>query len=104
MSAQSVRSHAKAGPYAPDVIFVPTPTETVMKMLRLAEIKPNDLLYDLGSDDGRIPITAAKLYGIRAVDIEIDPKMIEVARARARQVRRRGLRPILPTPIFFELP
>jgi len=57
----------------------------VMEMLRLADIKPDDVLYDLGSGDGRIPIMAAKLYNIRAVGIEIDPKMIEVARARARQ-------------------
>ncbi|MDQ3755135.1 MAG: class I SAM-dependent methyltransferase [Acidobacteriota bacterium] len=69
----------------PDVIFVPTPPETVNEMLRLAEITPGDVLYDLGSGDGRIPIQAARQYGIRAVGIDIDPKLIAVAEERARQ-------------------
>ena len=69
----------------PDVIFVPTPPETVNEMLRLAEITPGDVLYDLGSGDGRIPIQAARLYGIRAVGIDIDPKLIALAEERARQ-------------------
>lgn len=53
-------------------------------MLRLAEIKQGDVLYDIGSGDGRIPIMAAQRYGIRAVGIEIDPKMVWVAEERAR--------------------
>ena len=44
----------------PDVIFVPTPQEVVEDMLRLADVKKGDVLYDLGSGDGRIPVTAAK--------------------------------------------
>jgi trans-aconitate methyltransferase len=68
----------------PDVIYYPTPTETVAEMLRLADIKPGDVLYDIGSGDGRIPITAAQRYRIRAVGIEIDPKMVWVAQERAR--------------------
>src|SRR6185295_18215116 len=68
----------------PDVIFVPTPEETVEEMLRLAEIKPGDKLYDLGSGDGRIPIRAAQKYGIHAVGIDIDPKMISIAEEAAR--------------------
>jgi SAM-dependent methyltransferase len=67
----------------PDVIFVATPPETVEEMLRLAKIKKGDLLYDLGSGDGRIPIRAAQEYGIRAVGIDIDPKMIAVAKEAA---------------------
>lgn len=63
----------------PDVIFVPTPPETVDEMLRLANIKKGDVLYDLGSGDGRIPIRAAQVYGIRAVGIDIDPAMIKIA-------------------------
>jgi ubiquinone/menaquinone biosynthesis C-methylase UbiE len=55
----------------------------VMEMLRLANIKEGDVLYDLGSGDGRIPITAAQLYGIRAVGIEINPRLIWVAKERA---------------------
>jgi prephenate dehydrogenase len=57
-----------------DVIYYPTPPETVDEMLRMAKIKKGDVLYDLGSGDGRIPIAAATQYGIRAVGIEIDPK------------------------------
>jgi hypothetical protein len=69
---------------APDVIYYPTPANAVQEMLRLANIKKEDVLYDLGSGDGRIPITAAQLYGIRAVGIEINPRIIWVAEERAR--------------------
>ena len=62
----------------PDVIFVPTPQEVVDAMLRLAKVTKNDVVYDLGSGDGRIPITAAKL-GARAVGIDIDPVRIKEA-------------------------
>ena len=63
----------------PDVIFVPTPQEVVDAMLKLAKVTKNDVVYDLGSGDGRIPITAAKTYGARAVGIDIDPVRIRVA-------------------------
>ena len=66
------------------MIFVPTPEETVKEMLRLARLKPGDVLYDLGSGDGRIPIAAAKDYGVRAVGIEIDPKLVAEAEEAAR--------------------
>jgi hypothetical protein len=69
----------------PDVIYYPTPTETVDEMLRMAKINKGDVLYDLGSGDGRIPIAAAKQYGIRAVGIEIDPKLVAEAEETARQ-------------------
>ncbi|HEV7796736.1 MAG TPA: class I SAM-dependent methyltransferase [Pyrinomonadaceae bacterium] len=69
----------------PDVIYYPTPPETVAEMLRLAKITKGDVLYDLGSGDGRIPIAAAKQYGIRAVGIEIDPKLVTEAEEKARQ-------------------
>ena len=69
----------------PDVIYYPTPSETVAEMLRMAGIKKGDVLYDLGSGDGRIPIAAATQYGIRAVGIEIDPKLVTVAEENARQ-------------------
>ncbi len=75
----------------PDVIYYPTPDQTVVEMLRLADIKQGDVLYDLGSGDGRIPIMAAQQYGIRAVGIEIDPKMVTVAEERARQANVVGL-------------
>jgi ribosomal protein L11 methylase PrmA len=69
----------------PDVIFVPTPHEVVEDMLRLANVRKGDILYDLGSGDGRIAIAAAKRYGIRAVGIDIDPERIREATENARK-------------------
>jgi tRNA G37 N-methylase Trm5 len=69
----------------PDVIFVPTPHEVVEEMLRLAAVGRNDVLYDLGSGDGRIPVTAAKKFGIRAYGIDIDPQRIQEANENARK-------------------
>ena len=70
---------APAPTRTPDVIFVPTPQEVVDAMLKLAKVTKNDVVYDLGSGDGRIPITAAKTYGARAVGIDIDPQRIREA-------------------------
>jgi len=75
----------------PDVIYYPTPPDTVAEMLRIAGIKKDDVLYDLGSGDGRIPIAAAKAYGIWAVGIEIDPKLVVEAEENARQANVDGL-------------
>ena len=69
----------------PDVIFVPTPHEVVDDMLRLANVRKGDVLYDLGSGDGRIAIAAAKKFGIRAVGIDIDPERIREATENARK-------------------
>jgi len=60
-----------------DVPFVPTPPEIVDEMLRLLDLKPGDVLYDLGCGDGRIVITAAKKYGVKALGIDIDPVRIK---------------------------
>ena len=68
---------------APDVIFVPTPQEVVDAMLKVAKVTENDIVYDLGSGDGRIPVTAARVYGARAVGIDIDPERIAEANANA---------------------
>ncbi len=65
--------------------FVPTPMEVVEKMLELAQVKSSDVLYDLGSGDGRIVITAAEKYGARAVGFEIDPELVEESRDNARR-------------------
>jgi len=75
---------ADAAPREPDVIFVPTPQDVVDAMLEMAGVKQGDVLYDLGSGDGRIPITAAKRYGIKAVGIDIDPARISEANANAK--------------------
>ena len=69
----------------PDVIYVPTPQPVVDAMLELAGVNSNDVLSDLGSGDGRIPVTAAKKFGIRAVGIDINPVRIREANANAEK-------------------
>ena len=64
---------------APDVVYVPTPQEVVDAMLELAQVKSTDVIYDLGSGDGRIPITAAQKYGARGVGIDINPERTKEA-------------------------
>jgi precorrin-6B methylase 2 len=59
------------------VPYVPTPQEVVDRMLELAQVKKGDVVYDLGSGDGRIVVTAAKKYGVKAVGFEIDPERIK---------------------------
>ena len=76
---------AAARAQQPDVIYVPTPYEVVDEMLRLANVRKGDVLYDLGSGDGRIPVTAAKKFGIRAVGIDIDPQRIKEATENAKK-------------------
>ena len=71
--------------FALDVPFVPTPEPVVAGMLEMAKVGPKDVVYDLGSGDGRIVIIAARRHGARGVGIDIDPKMIEVARENARR-------------------
>jgi ribosomal protein L11 methylase PrmA len=82
-SAPAVFAQAAAPQEAPtrrpDVIFVPTPDEVVEAMLQVANVTKNDIVYDLGCGDGRIPVTAAKKYGARAVCIDIDPQRIKEA-------------------------
>ena len=68
----------------PDVVFVPTPSDVVDAMLRLAKVTSADVVYDLGSGDGRIVIAAAKMYGARGLGIDIDPERTREATATAR--------------------
>lgn len=63
--------------------FLPTPDEVVTRMLRLASVGPSDVVYDLGSGDGRIVIAAARDFGARGVGIEIDPDLVAKATAAA---------------------
>jgi predicted RNA methylase len=80
LAATSASTSAQQAPLrSPDVIFVPTPQEVVDAMLKLAKVTKTDVVYDLGSGDGRIPITAAKTYGARGVGIDIDPQRIKEA-------------------------
>ena len=66
----------------PDVIFVPTPTEVVSAMLKLANVTEKDVVYDLGCGDGMIVTAAAKDFGARAVGIDIDPQRVKEATER----------------------
>jgi tRNA G37 N-methylase Trm5 len=66
-----------------DVLYVPTPHDVVEEMLRMAGVGKGDVLYDLGSGDGRIPIAAARKFGIRATGIDIDPERIREAEGNA---------------------
>ena len=63
----------------PDVIYVPTPQSVVDAMLNMAQVTARDVVFDLGSGDGRIPITAAQRYGARGVGIEIDANVLRQA-------------------------
>jgi len=85
LAAAPAAAQPRKAAQQPDVIFVPTPHEVVDDMLRLANVKKGDVLYDLGSGDGRIAIAAAKKYGVRAVGIDIDPERIREANENARK-------------------
>src|SRR5438094_794286 len=67
----------------PDVPYVPTSEDVVAAMLKAADVKKGDLVYDLGCGDGRIVITAAQKYGTRGVGIDINPVRIKEARENA---------------------
>src|SRR5690606_10676483 len=69
----------------PDAFFVPSSQAAADAMLELAGVTAGDVVYDLGSGDGRIPVVAAQKYGARGVGIEIDPALVARARAIARE-------------------
>ncbi len=71
----------------PDVVYVPTPNEVVDRMLALTKVKNNDVIYDLGSGDGRIVITAAQKLGAKGVGIDIDPQRIQEAKENAQAAK-----------------
>ena len=68
----------------PDVHYVPTPQAVVEAMLKMAAVTREDVVYDLGCGDGRIPITAAQTYGARGIGIDIDPRRIADATENAK--------------------
>ena len=67
------------------VPYVPTPQDVVERMLEMAQVKKGDVVYDLGSGDGRIVVTAAKKYGVKAIGFEIDPERIRESRENIRK-------------------
>jgi len=69
----------------PDIHFVPTPPPIADAMLKLARVTPQDVVYDLGSGDGRIVILAAQKYGAHGVGIELDARLVEISRQVARE-------------------
>jgi precorrin-6B methylase 2 len=73
----SPSANVQAEDKKPDVVYVPTPQDVVDKMLELAEVKKEDVVWDLGCGDGRIPVTAAKKFGCKAMGFDVDPKRIE---------------------------
>jgi predicted RNA methylase len=68
----------------PDVAFIPTPESVAYEMLALANVTASDVVYDMGSGDGRIPIYAAQKYGARGIGVELDPRLVEISRQVAR--------------------
>ena len=70
-------------PRKADVVYIPSPDEVIEAMLELANVTSTDIVYDLGSGDGSIPIFAAKKYGARGVGIEINPVLVQDARRNA---------------------
>lgn len=68
-----------------DVPYLPTPQNVVEEIIKLADVKPDDILYDLGSGDGRIIITAAKKFGTQGVGVELNPERIQDAKENARK-------------------
>jgi SAM-dependent methyltransferase len=80
--AQTGQKRPDAPQLAP---YVPTPAEVVDRMLQLGGVGKNDVVYDLGCGDGRIPITAAQRFGARGVGVDIDPQRIAEANANAKK-------------------
>ncbi len=84
-SATTAPSSTSKSLRSPDVLYVPTPPEVVDAMLKVANVRQGDVLYDLGSGDGRIPITAAQKYNVsRATGIDINPERIKEAEANLK--------------------
>jgi ribosomal protein L11 methylase PrmA len=97
----ATQQDSKAGKdRTPDVIYVPTPQEVVDKMLELAQVKKDDVVYDLGCGDGRIVVTAAKKYGCKAVGFDIDPERIKESLENVKQSKVQDLVEIKKEDIF----
>ena len=79
------------GTEKPKVGYWPTPQEVVDKMLDLAKVNRNDVVFDLGCGDGRIVVTAGKKYGAKAVGVDIDPVRVQEALARVKAAKVEGL-------------
>jgi hypothetical protein len=85
-----------------DVIWVPTPDALVTRMLTAAKVTKDDIVFDLGSGDGKIPIAAAKQFGAKATGIEYNPDMAELARRNAKRQGVDNMVNIITGDIFKE--
>jgi len=90
--AQTVRT--------PDVVYVGTPYDVVSAMLKLARIKKDDLVYDLGCGDGRMIVLAAKRYGCRGIGYDIDPERVSAAVANVKRNKVEQLVKIVQADLF----
>lgn len=90
VSAASLGAQELTAKRAPDVRYEPSSLEVVVEMLKLANVRRGDVVYDLGCGDGRIVIAAAQKFGTRGVGIDIDPERIREARENARKARVTG--------------
>jgi SAM-dependent methyltransferase len=84
----------------PDVVYVPTPQEVVDKMLQMAEVKKGDVVYDLGCGDGRIVVTAAKKFGVKAIGFDINPERVKESLANVKSNKVEHLVTIKEADIF----
>lgn len=89
-----------AGERVPNAIFVPTPQDVVEGMLATAKLGKDDVVYDLGSGDGRIVIEAAKQYGCRAIGIEVDRDLVELSQQKVREAKVEKLATIKEADLF----
>jgi SAM-dependent methyltransferase len=92
----------RLGQTGKDVIWIPTPDSLVTRMLTAAKVTKDDLVYDLGAGDGKIPIAAARDFGAKAVGIEYNPDMAELARRNAKRANVDGTVKIITGDIFAE--
>jgi SAM-dependent methyltransferase len=99
-AAQQKPYEPQVGQAGKDVIWVPTPDEVVDRMLRMAQVGPNDLVYDLGAGDGKIAIAAAKKFGARSVGIEYNPEMAKFAQGNVEKAGVAGRARIVNGDIF----
>ena len=87
VQAQKPAPNVQTEERQPDVPYVPTPEVVVDQMLALAKVTKNDVLYDLGSGDGRTVISAARKFGTRGVGVDINPQRIKEANENARKAK-----------------
>lgn len=90
-SKASVAWAAEKKMRAPDTHFIATPHEVVEIMIRLADVKKTDVVYDLGCGDGRIVIAAAKKAGCKAFGFDLDPRMVKISKANVKKEKMEAL-------------